>query len=63
MKQLPIIITITAGLILASCSQKTPEYVNSIPDNAIAVVSVHPMQIHTKGQLNTLKMLKEKAKD
>ena len=63
MKRLPIIFVIIAGLVLASCSQKTPEFVNSIPDDAIAVVSLHPMQIHTKGQLNTFDILKEKARN
>jgi hypothetical protein len=63
MKRLPIIIAITAGFILASCSKRTPEFVNSIPDDAIAVVSVHPMQIHTKGKLNTLEVLKERVKN
>lgn len=63
MKHLPIITAIFAGLILASCSKKSPEFVNSIPDNAFAVVSLHPMDIHTKGKLNTLDALKEKARD
>ncbi len=48
---------------LASCSKKSPEFVNSIPDDAIAVASLNPMQIHKKGQLNSLEGLKEKVKD
>ncbi len=40
-----------------------PEFANSIPDNAVAVVTMHPMQIHTKGKLNTFEALKEKMKD
>jgi hypothetical protein len=63
MKRLPIIIAIAAGFILASCSKKIPEFVNSIPDDAVAVVSMNPMQIHSKGKLNTLENLKERAKD
>ncbi len=63
MKRLPIVISLAAGLILSSCSKKSPEYVNSIPDDAIAVASLHPMQIHKKGQLNTLEALKERVKD
>ncbi len=63
MKRLPIIAVITAGLILSSCAKKSPEFVNSIPDDAIGVISVHPMQIHKKGQLNSFATLKEKAKD
>jgi len=63
MKRLPIIIAIIAGVFLVSCSQKTPEFVNSIPDNAIAVVTMHPMKIHTKGKLNSFESIKEKIKD
>ena len=63
MKRLPIIIAIVAGLVIASCSKKTPEFAKSIPDNAVAVVSLHPMQIHSKGKLNTFEALKEKVKD
>ena len=63
MNRLPVIIVVIAGLVLASCSKKTPEFVNSIPDDAVAVVSLHPMQIHTKGKLNTLEALKEKVRD
>ena len=63
MKHLAIILTILSGLILASCSKKTPEFVKSIPDDAIAVVSIQPMKIYTKGKLNTLDYVKEKVKD
>jgi hypothetical protein len=63
MKRLPIIIAIITGLVFVSCSKQTPEFVNSIPDDAVAVVSLHPMQIHTKGKLNTLEVLKERVKD
>ncbi|MCK5135597.1 MAG: DUF4836 family protein [Bacteroidales bacterium] len=63
MKNLPIIIALTTGLVLSSCSKKLPDFVNSIPDDAIAVVSLHPMQLHKKGQVNTLQNLKEKVKD
>jgi hypothetical protein len=63
MKRIPFITLILAGLVLASCTKKLPDYAISIPDDAIAVISMHPMQIHTKGQLNTLEALKEKAKD
>jgi hypothetical protein len=63
MKQLPIFTVILAGFFLAACTQKTPQFVNSIPDNVVAVVSLHPMQIHSKGKLNSFEALKEKAKD
>ena len=63
MKRLPILIAILSGVLLASCSKKTPAFVNSIPDDAIAVVSIQPMKIYTKGKLNSLDYIKEKVKD
>ncbi len=63
MKRLPIVIVLTAGLIFSSCSKKSPEFVNSIPDDAIGVVSLHPMQLHTKSQINSFEAIKEKVKD
>jgi hypothetical protein len=63
MNRLPIVALITAGLFLVSCSKRIPEYVNSIPDDAVAVVSLHPMQIYEKGQMSILENLKEKAGD
>jgi len=63
MKRLSIVIALTAGLILSSCSKKSPDFVNSIPDDAIGVVSLHPMQLHTKSQVNTFESIKEKVKD
>ena len=63
MKQLPIIFTILTGILLASCSKKTPEFVNSIPDDAIAVVTVQPMKVYTKGKVGSLDYIKEKVKD
>ncbi len=63
MRRLTIIIAIFSGLILVSCSKKTPEFVSSIPDDAIAVISMHPMKIYTKGKLNSLDYIKEKVKD
>ena len=53
MKRFPYIFAIIVGLVLASCSTNKPEFANSIPDNAVAVVALHPMQIHTKGQLDS----------
>ena len=63
MKRLPIFLVLAAGIILSSCSKKSPEFVNSIPDDAIAVASLHPMQLHTKSQINTFEAIKEKVKD
>jgi len=62
MKKIAILLVLTVGIILTSCSKKSPEFVNSIPDDAIAVVSLHPMQIHTKSQINTFDKIKEKVK-
>jgi hypothetical protein len=63
MKRLMILGSIAAGLLLSSCSKKTPEFVNSIPENAVGVLSLNPMQIHTKGKLASIESLKEKFKD
>jgi len=62
MKKLSLLFVLAAGFILSSCSKKSPEFVNSIPDDAIAVASLHPMQLHTKSQINTLEKIKEKVK-
>ncbi len=61
MKRIAIIII--AGILLASCSQKTPEFVNSIPDDAIGVVTMHPMKLHTKGKLASFEPMKEKIEE
>jgi len=63
MKKLSIVFVWAALMVLASCSKKAPEFVNSIPDDAIAVVTLHPMQIHTKSQINTFESIKEKVKE
>ena len=63
MKRLSIVLTLTAGLILSSCSKRSPDFVNSIPDDAIGVVTLHPMQLHTKSRVNTFESIKEKVKD
>jgi len=48
---------------MLSCSKKGPDFAGSIPDKAFAVVSMHPMDIHTKGKINTLDYLREKVED
>ena len=63
MKKLSILSILAAGFIVFSCQKKAPDYANSIPDDAFAVVSIHPMQIHSKGQLKTLENLKSKIKE
>jgi hypothetical protein len=63
MKRLLIITVITTGIFLTSCSKKTPSFVNSIPDDAIAVMTVHPMHLHTKGKLDSFESLKQKVKN
>ncbi len=63
MRRLPILLVLAAGIIVSSCSKKSPEFVNSIPDDVIAVVSLHPMQLHTKSQINSFESIKERVKD
>jgi len=63
MKRLSIVFVWVAVLALSSCSKKTPDFVHSIPDDAIAVLTLHPMQIHTKSQINTFESIKERVKD
>jgi hypothetical protein len=63
MKRLLIVFAWAALIVLSSCSKKTPEFAHSIPDDAIAVVTIHPMQIHTKSQINSFESIKERLKD
>jgi len=63
MKKLSFVLIVTVALVISSCSKKTPVFVHSIPDDAIAVVSLHPMQIHTKSKVNTFESIKERVKD
>ncbi|MBN2698728.1 MAG: DUF4836 family protein [Bacteroidales bacterium] len=62
MKKFSILLIILAGTCLFSCQKKAPEFIRSVPDDAFAVVTLHPMQIHKKGQMNTLENLKSKIK-
>jgi len=63
MKRILFVSILFAALMVVSCSRKTPEFVHSIPDDAIAVVSMHPMQLHNKSQINTFASIKERVKD
>jgi len=63
MKRFSIVFLWAALMALSSCSKKAPDFVHSIPDDAIAVLSLHPMQIHTKSQINSFESIKEKLKD
>lgn len=63
MKKLSFVFLWVAALVLTSCSKKTPDFVHGIPDDAIAVVSLHPMQIHTKSKINSFASIKERVKD
>ena len=63
MKRLPIFLVLVIGIMISACSKKSPEFVNSIPDDAIGVVSLHPIQLHTKSQINTFEAIKERVKD
>ncbi|MEN8202887.1 MAG: DUF4836 family protein [Bacteroidota bacterium] len=62
MKRYSILLVLAAGIILSSCSKKSPEFVNSIPDDVIAVASLHPVHLHTKSKINTFEKIKEKVK-
>lgn len=63
MKKLSIVFIGAAILVLSSCSKKIPDFVQSIPDDAVAVATIHPMQLHTKSKINTFESIKEKVKD
>ncbi len=63
MKRLSFVFILAAVLVVSSCSRKSPEFVHSIPDDAIAVVSLHPMQLHTKSKINSFESIKERVKD
>ena len=63
MKRIFFVPILLSALVILSCSRKTPEFVHSIPDDAIAVVSMHPLQLHTKSKINTFASLKERVKD
>jgi hypothetical protein len=53
MKKIPHIIILIAAIFAASCSTKTPEIANSIPDDAFVVATFHPKKLYDKGQLAT----------
>ncbi len=63
MKRFLYVLILVAAIVVTSCSRKTPQFVHSIPDDAIAVMSLHPMQIHTKSKINTFESIKERVKD
>ena len=63
MKRLSIVFIWAALVVLSSCSKKAPDFVHSLPDDAIAVVTLHPMRIHTKSQINSFASIKERVKD
>jgi len=63
MKKISFGLILISLIALISCSRRSPQFVHSIPDDAIAVVSLHPMQIHTKSKVNTFESIKEKVKD
>lgn len=63
MRKLPIALTIIVAIIVSSCSNNAPEYANSIPDDAFAVMTIHPKQIYDKGQINTFEKITEEIDD
>ena len=63
MKKIPFLVILIAGIFAASCSKKSPEFVNTIPDNAFAVISMHPQQIFDKGQISSFESIKKEIRD
>ncbi len=63
MKKNPLLVILIAGLFAASCSNKSPVFVNTIPDNAFAVISMHPQQIFDKGQISSFERIKKEIRD
>jgi hypothetical protein len=63
MKKIPLLVILIAGLLAASCSKKAPEFVNTIPDNAFVVMSMHPQQIFDKGQISSFESIKKEITD
>lgn len=55
---------ISAALILglSSCSKKSPDFVNSIPDDAVGVMALHPMQLHSKGKVASFESVRNMVK-
>jgi len=63
MKKFPLLAILIAVLFAASCSKKSPEFVKTIPDNAFAVMSMHPQQIFDKGRINSFENIKKEIRD
>ncbi len=54
MKKIPILTILLAGIVTFSCSKKTPEIANTIPDDAFLVASFNPQQLFEKGQISSM---------
>ena len=63
MKKIPIIVAFTLLIVTLSCSKKTSDSINSIPDHASLVASVHPDQIYNKGQIGSLESLTKSVRN
>ncbi|MEX0981546.1 MAG: DUF4836 family protein [Bacteroidales bacterium] len=63
MKKIPIIVALTLLITTLSCSRKTSDSINSIPDHASLVASVHPDQIYNKGQVGSLESLTKSVRN
>ncbi|MFZ5940150.1 MAG: DUF4836 family protein [Bacteroidota bacterium] len=63
MKRIVLLTLIVSGIIMTSCTKKTAEFVNNIPDNAILVASIHPGQIYDKGGISSLESIKNSVDD
>lgn len=59
MKKTIALLSVALLLALSSCSKQTPEFVHNIPDDAVAVISVHPMQVYTKGDISSFKSVRQ----
>jgi len=63
MKTIPIIVAFTLLLVTLSCSKKTSDSINSIPDHASLVASMHPEQIYNKGQIGSMESLTKSVRN
>jgi len=63
MKRIVYLTILLTGLLLSSCTKKAPTFVNTIPDNAVLVASLHPGQLYEKGGIASLENLKKEVDD
>ena len=63
MNKIPIIVAFTLLIVTLSCSRKTSDSINSIPDHASIVASIHPEQIYNKGRISSLESLTKSVRN